>query len=435
MGQPQDYLGQFSLLVPPFDSATQKAFFSGGHRGDLVGQVFHFCQFGSGLLLVQSEAGCGRSSVKNELLKKFKAPNTNIEFDDVDVELLSSQDEIFFRLLNVLSSEKLEYGNLGQALARLRHLIHNMEDEGLGFVVSIDNAHLLTDKMLSALAGLFQGGELGIPASVKVVFWGDEGLLERLDSIGLQRLPIHKMGLNPLTKMELVEYVEFRLRASGWNGSIIFTDVDYDKLWNQSRGVPEKINRFAHSALLDKYLSAGAVPKSSKILIVTLVLPVILTVIFLSFFYRDSSVVSENIFLVKDEINSDVDLTFESGLSSLPQPQPQPQPQPLIKNIEVAVTDEEFLKALTQSDYMLQVMGSSSRESVALFIRRQENQQSLRMYSTLRSGKQWFVVVEGPYSSKAEARKSIAGLPKEQILLSPWPRSAYEISQDLGVDR
>jgi type II secretory pathway predicted ATPase ExeA len=416
MDQPRDYLSELSLSKAPFDAnAENQPFFSGAQRQEFVSQAFHFCQFGSGLLLIRSAEDCGRSFVKDRLMLELES--SGIGFEDIDVSLLTNQNDVFGRLLSLLAPAQSEAESVGKTLARLRHLIHKSIAEGHRSVVSIDNAHLLSDEALQSLAGLFQGDGLESQAGMKIIFWGGLDVLGRLKPQGRAGLSIHEMQLPPLNRVELKNYIEFRLKSAGWDGRQIFLDADYDTIWNQSRGLPGKINRYAQSALLEKFIAGTRGSLMLRPLVYVLFFSMALAVALIWYLYRDQDQVSQAV--GASTINK---LDRPVFLSEIVQPEPEP--------VKLAF-DGEYLLSLPEKSYMVQVMASSSQEAVQLFKKRQSNHSRLYLYSTLRSNHNWFVVVEGPHKTKSQARESIDKLPKEQRSLSPWPRMLNDIVKEL----
>jgi DamX protein len=93
--------------------------------------------------------------------------------------------------------------------------------------------------------------------------------------------------------------------------------------------------------------------------------------------------------------------------------------------------DERHLLGLSAEGYILQVMASSSQAAVETYLSRQANRQALRLYTTTRAGKPWFVVVTGNYSTVEMARAGIQSLPAEQKNAGPWPRKVADVQAQI----
>lgn len=93
--------------------------------------------------------------------------------------------------------------------------------------------------------------------------------------------------------------------------------------------------------------------------------------------------------------------------------------------------DHDWLMALSDSDYVLQVLAASQRASVERFVNAQPNREVLKLLTLTRDSKPWYVVVIGSYSSNESARRGINSLPQAQVNGGPWPRKASELKREI----
>lgn len=114
-----------------------------------------------------------------------------------------------------------------------------------------------------------------------------------------------------------------------------------------------------------------------------------------------------------------------------------PTAKPIVKAIPKSTFDltksEAFLMQQNPNSYTLQVVAASGRSSLEAYIKRQVNSGSLQMYRSVSKRKNWFIVVQGVYSSREEALKGIKSLPKEQSKAGPWPRKISAIQQEIDA--
>ncbi|WP_439134794.1 AAA family ATPase [Pseudomaricurvus sp.] len=94
-------------------------------------------------------------------------------------------------------------------------------------------------------------------------------------------------------------------------------------------------------------------------------------------------------------------------------------------------SDERYLMSLAATRYVLQVMAASSEPAVKAYIKRQKNEQALRLFTSSRSGKPWYVVVAGDYPTVDAARQGVASLPDEQRKAGPWPRRVGDVQSNI----
>ena len=92
---------------------------------------------------------------------------------------------------------------------------------------------------------------------------------------------------------------------------------------------------------------------------------------------------------------------------------------------------EQALMLMPPRGYVLQVLASSSHATLKSFWDKQPNRHSLRIYRSIRSGKSWFVLVEGYYADKQSASAAIRNLPSVQLRSGPWPKSLNAVRLEI----
>ncbi|WP_158657804.1 SPOR domain-containing protein [Agarilytica rhodophyticola] len=116
-----------------------------------------------------------------------------------------------------------------------------------------------------------------------------------------------------------------------------------------------------------------------------------------------------------------------------------PTIKPLAKKQEKVASDltisEAYLMQQNPNAYTLQVIAASGKAALEAYIERQSNRKTLHMYRGVSKRKNWFVVVQGVYSSREEALKGIKSLPSEQSKAGPWPRKISAIQQEIETFR
>lgn len=95
--------------------------------------------------------------------------------------------------------------------------------------------------------------------------------------------------------------------------------------------------------------------------------------------------------------------------------------------------DEAFLMGRPSQGYVLQVLAAKSRKSLEGFVVKQVNSNNIRIYRSLRSGKSWYVAVEGFYADKGSALAAMSNLPKEQLQAGPWPKSIAAVKLEIAA--
>lgn len=134
---------------------------------------------------------------------------------------------------------------------------------------------------------------------------------------------------------------------------------------------------------------------------------------------------SEQQGLIGEGTTKDVEATPAPPLS-------EPQKVAVDSVIRVLTSDEQFLLSLPQSDYVLQILAVSQKDSAVAFIKENAGSADLRLYRTLRQGKPWFVVVIASFSSRQAAVDGISRLPLMLKKSGPWAKPLSTVFKEIG---
>lgn len=122
-----------------------------------------------------------------------------------------------------------------------------------------------------------------------------------------------------------------------------------------------------------------------------------------------------------------------------PRPKPfVPEPKPFVPERQTAGPvrigeDEAALLQANPAHFMLQLVGVSDGSKLAAYAARSGVREPLHRYQTERGGKPLYILVAGPYASRAAAQAAQArmpGLPER-----PWLKTVAAVQHDLRVKR
>jgi hypothetical protein len=115
---------------------------------------------------------------------------------------------------------------------------------GRRFVLVVDEAQNLQEPVLETIR-LLSDFETTHSKLIQIVLAGQPQLAETLTRDALvqlrQRIAVLS-NLQSLTPAETAEYVEYRLRAAGWSGNLLFTTDAIERIAESSAGVPRSID-------------------------------------------------------------------------------------------------------------------------------------------------------------------------------------------------
>lgn len=241
------YLRHFSLETAPFPvTPDSDVFYSGGSRKATVEATLHVLRHERGIVKIVGEAGTGKTTLCRHLGRELGRRFTVLYSCDPTL----SGDQVWFALADALRLE-VRRDNPAEAAARVRRRIGQLSDAGRQVVLLLDEAHAMPPETLEQIRLLAQRGTG--PESFRIVLLGPEELDHNLALPGMDALRTriaHSVRLKRLTLADVQEYLNFKMRACGWQGDPVFVGSGVRAIAKLSGGVPRRINVLADKALL-----------------------------------------------------------------------------------------------------------------------------------------------------------------------------------------
>jgi general secretion pathway protein A len=200
-----------------------------------------------GILCLTGEVGTGKTTLCRILLNKI---DTNIKtafilnpsFSPVQLLQLIAKD----LGLRTESSNKLD----------LTHALNNFllaeTSRGHNVVVIIDEAQNLDTRQLEQVR-LLSNLETEKNKLLQIILVGQPELLEKLKKTSLRQLNSRisvRYHVRPLSREEIGEYIQHRIRIAGGPAQLQLTAQALDYIYSASNGTPRLINILAEHALL-----------------------------------------------------------------------------------------------------------------------------------------------------------------------------------------
>lgn len=105
---------------------------------------------------------------------------------------------------------------------------------------------------------------------------------------------------------------------------------------------------------------------------------------------------------------------------------------PALKQLNtMGVHDTSWLLKQKDTEWTLQLLGAREPETLLTFSRQHALSQKAAWYKTWLKGKPYYVLVYGNYSSRDQARGSIAKLPEKLRFIKPWAKSIKSVQQSI----
>ncbi|GGA81795.1 general secretion pathway protein GspA [Neiella marina] len=246
------YTEFFGLSEVPFSIAPDPAylFLSDRHREALAHLTFGFNDTG-GFVLLTGEVGTGKTTVCRCLLEQLPE-NTRTAF--ILNPALDAQE-----LLAAICDElhlpyEIHQDTIKVLFDRLRDHLLERHEAGENTVLIIDEAQHLRPEVLEQLR-LLTNLETNKKKLLKVILIGQPELQELLRQRELRQLAQRitaRYHLLPLTRDEVIQYVQHRLKVAGCQRPV-FTRNALNKLHKLSGGVPRLINLLCDRSMLAAY--------------------------------------------------------------------------------------------------------------------------------------------------------------------------------------
>lgn len=245
------YEAFFEFKTKPFDLLPNPdlLFLSKSH-GKALSYLRYGIQERAGFILLSGEVGAGKTTLIRELIKRH--------LENVTLAKLFNTKADSHQLLTMINDDfGLETDGRSKA-ALLRELNEFLIDQyaaGKRAVLIIDEAQNLSVELLEEIRMLSNletdGGKL-----LQIVLVGQPELRDTLNSPELlqlrQRIQIG-CHLKPLDRIEVAEYIHYRMEGAGNRDAVTFAAPALDEIHSLSRGIPRLINILCDYLLIDSF--------------------------------------------------------------------------------------------------------------------------------------------------------------------------------------
>ena len=216
---------------------------------------------GDGFIKLTGEVGTGKTLLCRKLLdmldERFKTVYIPNPYMSCNALLKAVADEMELQ-------QEVKDGNY---LVSINDQLIRNAQENKQTVILLDEAQSLPVESLDAIR-LLSNLETEKQKLVQIVLFGQPELDVVLENKNIRQLKqriVHASELQNLTFMNVVRYVEHRLRSAGYYGPNIFSPKALQRLYKKSRGIPRIINLLSNKALMLAY-AAGVFYIDAKII-------------------------------------------------------------------------------------------------------------------------------------------------------------------------
>ncbi len=248
------YYDYFGLNQPPFRITPDTSlFFPGGDRGAVLDALIYAIVNGEGMVKVVGEVGSGKTMLCRMLEQELP--------DRVEVVYLANPSLSPENILQAIAFElKL---TLDPDTSRLQ-VMHNLQEyllkrhaENRQVVVFVEEAQAMPIATLEEIR-LLSNLETQQSKLLQIVLFGQPELDELIANPEIRQLKeriTYSFQLNPFVSEHIRDYLNSRLRASGYRAGEVFDKGAIRQIERYSKGLLRRVNILADKAMLAAFAS------------------------------------------------------------------------------------------------------------------------------------------------------------------------------------
>ena len=247
------YEEYFGLSGAPFKLSPDPRFFFGSRSHNKAMAYLHYgLKQAEGFIVITGPIGAGKSMVIGHLMDQLDSS------DVAAAHLLTANvksDELLGHILSAFRIESEGEGRAGQ-LAAFEDFLFDQLNRGRRVLLVLDEAQNLPRETLEELRMLSNMDYEGTPL-FQVFLVGQPEFRGTMESPSMEQLRqrvIASYHLENLSDEETKEYILHRLSVAGWQEDPCFTDGALAAVYEETRGLPRRINTLCNRLMLYCYL-------------------------------------------------------------------------------------------------------------------------------------------------------------------------------------
>lgn len=251
------YYAHFGLSRPPFRMTPDpELFFPGGNRGAVLEALRYAITSGEGIVKVVGEVGSGKTMLCRMLEHELPGICEIIFLANPSL----APDHILHAIAFELGLDTRPDAPKLEVLHRLQEYLLEKHAAAKRVVMFVEEAQCMPLETLEELR-LLSNLETRSDKLLQIVLFGQPELDENLKQHGIRQLLdriSYSFTLPPFSPDQIREYIDSRLRASGYRGNGLFDRRAIRALWLRSDGLLRRVNLLADKALLAAYADNAA---------------------------------------------------------------------------------------------------------------------------------------------------------------------------------
>jgi len=252
------YTRYFGLDKAPFKiTPDPEFFFSGGNRGAVLEALLYAVARGEGIVKVVGEVGSGKTMLCRMLERELPesceivylanprlSPDEILHAIAIELQLQVAKGASKVEVMRLLQAYLLDKHANNRSVVMFIEEAQGMDLDTLEEIRMLSNLETTQDKLL------------------QIVLFGQPELNDKLRAHEIRQLKeriTYAFDLAPLNRREIRDYLNTRIRTSGFRGNDLFTPGAIRALKRRSGGLLRRINILADKALLAAFSSGDRV--------------------------------------------------------------------------------------------------------------------------------------------------------------------------------
>jgi general secretion pathway protein A len=247
------YTEFYGLTANPFQMTPDPLFYfeSSNHRRAMAYLLLGLEQ-SEGFIVITGDVGAGKTTLLEHLLRRLD-PKAYVTAKVVSSHLQSDD-----MLRAVAAAFGLPFQGLDKAtlLTRIKNFLDSNFNKGLRTLLLVDEAQNVPPPALEELR-MLSNFQVGSQVPLQGILMGQpqfRRLLANPDLEQFRQRIVASHHLGPIGAAETREYIRYRLTVVGWKNNPEFTEEAFAEIYNNTGGVPRKINMFCTRLMLFGFL-------------------------------------------------------------------------------------------------------------------------------------------------------------------------------------